>query len=332
MQTLHDPLRAARAAVREGRFQDAAIVLAELPPAVRDGAEWHLLAAMVAWRLGDFAASRDTARHAEQLYRERGDADGEMRAVNVAAAGAFGMGLLNEAEEGFHRAMQLARQTHDRLMLARCANNLGNVALYLAQHAGALSFYRVARAGFERLGFHPGAAETWINAAIALRDDQHHDEALRAAEHAMDAAERAAQPRLVAEALANRGAALAALGDTAMGKAQVERGLELARLEGDRFAEADLLRILATIALSERDVHAAIEWAEAALAVADTLGHPWSTAEIQRDLGRILRAAGRTHDALAAFAAAEAAFRALGSVPRAEAVQREATGGTVTGR
>ena len=42
MQTLSDPLRGARDAVRSGRFQDAAVTLAELPPEVRKSAEWYL--------------------------------------------------------------------------------------------------------------------------------------------------------------------------------------------------------------------------------------------------------------------------------------------------
>jgi tetratricopeptide (TPR) repeat protein len=326
MQTLHDPLRAAREAVRSGRFQDAAVTLAELPPEVRDGAEWYLLSAMVSWRLGDFAASRREAVAARERYRARGDADGEMRATNVAAAGAFGMGALMEADEGFHRAMQLARELGDPLVAARCSNNLGNVALYLAQHDVALSFYRIARAGFERLGFEYGVAETWINSAIAWRDLGRHQEALGAADRALDAAEQANAPRLMAEALANRGAALAALGDGTLGQVQVDRALELARAESDRFAEADVLRLLGILARSRGDLDLAHTRLVEALGVAQALGHPWTTAEIQRDLGRVHRALGRHAEAAAAFAAAEAAFRLLGSVPRADAMLREAQG------
>jgi tetratricopeptide (TPR) repeat protein len=323
MQTLHDPLRAAREAVRSGRFQDAAVTLAELPPGVRESAEWYLLSAMVSWRLGDFAASRREALAARELYRVRGDADGEMRATNVAAAGAFGLGALAEAEDGFHRAMQLARELGDPLMAARCSNNIGNVALYLAQHDVALSFYRVARAAFERLGFEYGVAETWINSAIAWRDLGRHRDCLGAADRALDAAEQAHARRLVAEALANRGAALAALGDGALGQVQVDRALGIAREEGDRFAEADVLRLLGLIAQARGNPDLALTRMREALRVAEALGHPWTTAEIQRDRGRVYRALGKSGDAVAAFAAAEAAFRLLGSVPRAEAVRRE---------
>jgi tetratricopeptide (TPR) repeat protein len=326
MQALTDPLRAARAAVRTGRFQDAAVTLAELPPEVRQGAEWYLLSAMVSWRLGDFAAGRREALAAQRLYRARGDADGEMRAVNVAAAGAFGLGALNEAEEGFHRAQELARALRDDLMLARCSNNLGNVALYLAQLDAALGFYRIARAGFERLGFHHGVAETWVNAAISWRDIGRHSEALNAADQALEFAERADAARLIGEALANRGAALAALGEIPLGRVQVERALVLVRAEQDRFAEADVLRILGTIALADHSTVAALRWGREALALATTLRHPWTIAEVQRDLARTYRAIGAEREARAAFDAAAESFVALGSVPRAETMRQEREG------
>jgi len=326
MQTLHDPLRAAREAVRSGKFQDAAVTLAELPTEVREGAEWYLLSAMVSWRLGDFAASRREALAAREGYRARGDADGEMRATNVAAAGAFGLGALADAEDGFHAAIQLARELGDPLMAARCSNNLGNVALYLAQHDVALSFYRIARAGFERLGFEHGVAETWINSAITWRDLGRHRECLGAADQALDAAEQARAPRLIAEALANRGAALAALGDDTLARVQVDRALGIARQEGDRFAEADVLRLLGLIAQTRGNPELALARLREALGVAEALGHPWTTAEVQRDLARVFRALGRNAEAAGAFAAAETAFRSLGSVPRAEAMQREGAG------
>ena len=326
MPALTDPLRDARAAVRAGRFPDAAAVLAELPSDVRESAEWYLLSAMVSWRLGEFAASRREALEARALYRARGDTDGEMRAVNVAAAGAFGLGALGDAEEEFHQALQLARELRDDLMVARCSNNLGNVALYLAQHDAALGFYRVARAGFERLGFDHGVAETWINTAITWRDIRRYHDALQAADDALAHAEAARSARLMGEALANRGAALAALGETTVGRFQVVRGLTLVRAEQDRLAEPDVLRILGTIALAEGDRDAALRLGQEALTLADELRHPWTIAEVQRDLARTYRALGRESEAQAAFTTAAAAFLALGSEPRAQAMAAERAG------
>jgi tetratricopeptide (TPR) repeat protein len=322
MQTLSDPLRSVRAAVREGRFQEAASTLAALPAALKEGPEWHLLSAMAAWRLGDYAGSRRAALEARSRFRARGDADGEMRAEHVAAAGAFGLGDLATAEDEWSRVRELARRLHDDLMVARCANNLGNISLYLARHDPAHGFYRLARAGFERLGFIHGVAETWINTAITWRDLGHFEDAASAADAALEAAAAAGAPRLVAEALSSRGEAMAELGDVALGRTQVERGLAIARREGDRLAEPDALRILANIARRESRPADAMRIGRQALDAALALGHPWTIAEVQRDMGATYAALGKRAEASRAFEAAAAAFDKLGSTPRAEQMRK----------
>jgi tetratricopeptide (TPR) repeat protein len=324
MQTLSDPLRAARVAVRSGRFRDAAIALAELPTEAREAPEWYLLSAMAAWRLGDFEFSRKLALEAKAGFRSLGDADGEMRGENVAAAGAFGLGELAAAESGFGRAMELARQIGDDLMVARCSNNLGNIALYLGRHEDAHGFYRSARAGFERLAFAHGIAETWINTAITWRDLGQFAEAASSSDRALEAADRAGSNRLVGEALSGRGEAMAALGEVAVGRAQVERGLALARAEDDKLAEADALRILGNIARAEGRATEAEHLALQGLGVATLLRHPWTVAEIQRDLGDLYVALHRPSDATTCYRAAEAAFQLLGSMPRAAAMRARA--------
>jgi tetratricopeptide (TPR) repeat protein len=321
---LTDPLREVRVAVREGRFREAASALGALPGLVREAPEWHLLSAMTAWRLGAYRDSRDAALEARARFRARGDADGEMRAENVAAAGAFGLGHLMAAEEEWSRARELARALRDDLMVARCSNNLGAISLYLARHDAAHGFYRLARAGFERLGFAHGVAETWINTAIAWRDLGRFEEAASAADQALGAAEHAASARLVAEALSNRGEAMAAMGDPALGRTQVERALALAREEGDRLAEPDILRILANIARAEGALADAVRIGRQALEAATALGHPWTIAEVQRDLGDALLAAGDRAAAVEAYEQAARAFDRLGSTPRAERMRQRA--------
>jgi tetratricopeptide (TPR) repeat protein len=321
---MNDPLRTVRDAVREGRFQDAAAALTAMAEPLREGGEWHLLSAMTTWRLGDYAASRQAALEARSRFRARGDTDGEMRAEHVAAAGAFGLGDLAAAEDEWSRVRELARRLRDDLMVARCANNLGNISLYLARHDAAHGFYRLARAGFEQLGFIHGVAETWINTAITWRDLRHFEDAAAAADAALETASAAGAPRLVAEALSSRGEAMAELGDMALGRTQVERGLALARREGDRLAEPDALRILANIARLEGQATDAVRIARDALAAAQALGHPWTIGEVQRDLGAAYLALGRRADAVRAFEAAAAAFDRLGATPRADQMRARA--------
>jgi len=321
MATLDDPLKAARRAVHAGAFREAWEDLARQPDPVRRSPEWNLLAAMARWRLGEFAPSRTAALQARDAYRSVGDVDGEMRAENVAAAGAFALGSLADAERGFARALHLAERSSDELMLARCANNLGNVAFYLGHNSGALGYYRLAGVRFERMGHLHGLAETLINTGIVWRDLDRLVESQEAAERAREVAEAIHSPRLIAQALAMRGEALALQGDVPMGRAQVERALGLAREQEDRLAEVEALRILCNVARDEGNVEEAERMGREALAAATTMSHPWTVATVQRDLGALYERAGRPSDAARALEAAAAAYEQLGAHTRAARVR-----------
>lgn len=321
MTLLADPLREARHAVQAGRFREAADLLGGAPSDLREAPEWGLLSAMASWRLGRFTESRGQAVAARERYRERGDADGEMRAENVAAAGAFALGDLEEAERGFGRALLLARRLGDEVLAARCANNLGNVAFYLARHEEARSFYRIANAEFARLTFLSGVAETWINLGLVARDLQEMAEAREAAERAHAVAVEAGLPRLVAQAFASRGDAEAALGDVDLGRAHLRRALTIARNEEDRLAEAEALRLLANVARTTGALADAQRLIREALTVVADLGHPWAAAEVHRDRGAIAGAAGRGVDAEHAYQAAAANFLRLGALSRAKEME-----------
>jgi tetratricopeptide (TPR) repeat protein len=323
--TLDDPLKTARRAVHAGQFRDAWEDLERQPATVRRSPEWHLLAAMARWRLGEFAPSRTAALQARDAYRSLGDVDGEMRAENVAAAGAFALGSLAEAERGFARALQLAERVSDELMMARCANNLGNVAFYLGDDGAALSYYRLAGARFERVGHRHGLAETLINTGLVWRDLDRLADSQEAAERALEVAEAIANRRLLAQSLAMRGEALGLAGDLPLGRAQVRRALGLAREQEDRLAEVEALRISGNLEREAQAFERAEELERHALAVATALAHPWTVATVQRDLGELYARAGRTSEAVRAFQAAATAYQELGAQTRAERVRTRIT-------
>lgn len=322
---LDDPLRAARRAVTGGRFREAWDALRHQPDAVRRTPEWLLLGAMARWRLGEFGPSRGAALEARDAYRKVGDVDGAMRADNVAAAGAFALGDLAEAEHGFERALRLAEQLGDELMLARCANNRGNVAFYLAKNSAALGFYRLAQALFERVGLRHGVAETWINIGLVWRDLEQLRDSHEAAERALEIAEHIDQPRLIAQSLAMRGEALALSGDLPLGRAQVALALSVARQQEDRLAQVEALRILACIERLAGALEAAERGAGEALAIAAQIDHPWAVAEVERDLATILVAGGRVDEAAAALTRAAESYARLGSAERARRMRERAT-------
>lgn len=321
---IDDPLREARRAVQTGRFREARDALSVQAEAVRRAPEWQLLAGMTRWRLGEFAPSRTCAMQARDGFRARGDVDGEMRAENVAAAGAFALGDLAEAERGFGRALTLAGQLTDELMLARCANNLGNVAFYLGADNDALGFYRLAAARFDRVGLSHGLAETWINTGIVWRDLDRLPESQDAAERALEIAEQIGSPRLLAQSLAMRGEAQALLGDLPLGRAQVQRALDLARAQEDRLAEIEALRILCGLEREARRFEMAERYGRDALTLATALMHPWAIAEVQRDRAELYIRSGRRVEATSAFLAAADALDRLGASPRAQRMRDRA--------
>jgi tetratricopeptide (TPR) repeat protein len=322
--TLDDPLKTARRAVHAGQFRDAWDDLARQPDPVRRSPEWYLLAAMARWRLGEFGPSRTAGLQARDTYRSLGDVDGEMRAENIAAAGAFALGHLADAEAGFGRALELAERLSDELMVARCANNLGNVAFYLAADTAALGYYRLAGARFERVGHRHGLTETLINTGIVWRDLDRLADSQEAAERALEIAEVIGNRRLLAQALAMRGEALGLGGDVPLGRAQVERALGLAREQEDRLAEVEALRILCNLEREARNYPRAEGLAGEALAIASALAHPWTIATVEQDLGELLARVGRPTDAAEAFAAAAASYDAIGAATRADRVRARA--------
>lgn len=315
---ISDPLRGARQAVGGGHFREARDLLGQLPSGVRHSAEAQLLSAMASWRLADYSTSRTAAERARTRFRTVGDADGEMRALNVAAAGAFAVGDLEAAEQGFNAALTLADQLSDDLMSAHCANNLGNVSYFLERHYRALGLYRLAGATFERIGADPGLIMTWINAAVVWTELEELDKARDSSEHAVEVAERTQNRRLAGAALTAQAEAVTGQGDHPLGQAQATRGLVLARAEGDRPGEAEALRVLARIARRTDQLDRAEQLAREAIAVATEVGDQWRAAEAHRETAALLMKLGRTREAQEALEACATAFAALGATRRAE--------------
>ena len=244
-----------------------------------------------------------------------------MRAQNVAAAGQFALGDLGSARAGFERALELARRFGDQLMMARCANNLGNVAYYAGDHAGALHHYSQAARLFEQIGSLSGTAESWHNTAVVLREQGNLAAAQEAADKAMEAAERLGDPRTLGWTLGGRGETDAMQGDLRLGRARAQRAVELARENYDRLTEIDSMRVLAYIARRQGERERAVELAKAAASLAAGAGSPWMLAKTHQELGHSLQQAGLKQDANAAMDIAVTAFERTGAHSRAAAIR-----------
>jgi tetratricopeptide (TPR) repeat protein len=319
---LEDPMREARLAVHRGRFREAVDRLTALGERLESSPEWLLLMSMARWRLGDFAASHRLADYARIEYRSRGDADGEMRAQNVAAAGEFARGRLHEARAGFERAAYLARQLSDTLMMARCTNNIGNVDFYLGNNADALVLYANATNLFEYSRSLRGITEAWHNTAIVWREQGDFAAARKAADRAMDAAERLDDARLLAQTLASRGETDALIGDTRLASVQANRALDLARGSDDRLTECHALRVLGLIARSDGQYQDALRLGREAVEVALQVQNQWMTAKAREELGESLTVAGQPGEARVEWAAAIEAYTDMGAEARAERLRQ----------
>ena len=318
---VHDPFRSARQAVSNGRFREALRLLTSISSELSFTPEWHLLLAMASWRLGNFAESHEAAESALSGFRARGDADGEMRARNVAAAGSFAMGKLAEARKGFAWALALAQQFSDKLMMARCANNLGNVAYYRGDDREALKHYSHAASLFEQVGSFHGTAEAWHNTGVVLRERGEYEAAAEAAERATDAASQLDDPRAMGWTLGGRGESDVLQGDLRLGRVRVKRALQLAEEQEDRPTETDCLRVLSQIAVAEGEFDEGVRLALAAVDSAEGIGNPWMVARTRQQLASTLFALHREAEAAEAYSAAATAFDQLGSDRRAETMR-----------
>ena len=315
---LIDPLRGARQAVQRGRFGDAVVQLEALESRWASTPEWLLLMAMASWRLGNFAESHRLAKQARWEYRMRGDTDGEMRAQNVAAAGAFALGQLWTAREGFERASYLARQLSGTLMLARCTNNIGNVDFHLGNNTRALALYRKAASLFEQAGSLRGTAEAWHNLGTVLREEGDLTAASKVTDRAVDAAEVLGEMRLVGQTLGGRGETDAMLGDLRLGSAKVTRAYEIARELDDRLTECESLRVLGVIGRVSGDTSEAVKQGSRATKIAEEVANQWMLAKTKEELGQTLLVAKRQEEAYASFAEAETAYAILGAEIRSD--------------
>ncbi len=317
-----DPSRKARHAIRDGKFRAAKTAL-DCVEAEHRSAEWHLLSAMAAWRLGSFQKSLQHATVSLDEYRKLADTDGEMRAQNVAAAGSFALGALSMARRGYTRALFLAQQRHDLLMIARCTNNLGSVCYYLKQNTNAMTWYRRAARGFEQVGFVPEIARAWHNIGVVLREENLLREALAATDRALDAAQRLGDRRCVGWALGGRGETNIMLRDLRLGEAEVVRALELSREQEDRLTEIEALRALSLVARLEGDRDRSLGLVRQAVALSDQVQSKWLIAQSNRDFARVLQELHRGDEARDAIDRAVVAYTELGAEDRSVMARRE---------
>ncbi|HMV30627.1 MAG TPA: tetratricopeptide repeat protein [Gemmatimonadales bacterium] len=314
-----DPARELRQLVEAGRFREAL----EAHLRAGDGGarvpEVALLAATAATRLGELGRGVTLAEAALERFRLRADTDGRMRAMNLLGAIAFDHGRLEEAERCFGEALDLARVLEDGRMAANASNNLASVAHLRNRPDLALSLYRSALLGYQRIGDRRGTAQTYHNLGLTFRQQRDWDDAEAAALQAVRHAEEVGEGSLMALAVMGRAEIHLDRGELSLARQELLRAERLCQEAGDDVGAAEVGRLRAALTLKEGRPAEALALALAARAGAVRLGILQLQGECAGVAGAAARQLGHATDADAHVAEAREIFERLG----AERLQQE---------
>jgi tetratricopeptide (TPR) repeat protein len=318
-----DPLLAAtRAFAERGEWSALRTSLAGRDAEVAERPQVALLLAEAELRLG-------AARGAVQWLRaimpriERACGRASLRrAMNLLGAAQFELGNLEDAEDAFSAALDLASIDHDDLLVARATNNLGAIANIRGHREAALALYQLAIPAYQRLGASSGIAQSYHNIAITLWQMGQLEAADEYEQRAIEFARQVDDSRLVA--LGRLGRAEVALkgGDARF----AEMGARLAAQEfasiPDPIREADALRLAGVACTATGNLQEAGAALDTAIASAQTHGSPLIEAESLQARAELRVAAGARDLARTDAARALEIYTRLGAADERAAVER----------
>ncbi|MDQ6613152.1 MAG: tetratricopeptide repeat protein [Gemmatimonadota bacterium] len=240
-----------------------------------------------------------------------GDRAAIRRGVNFAGAASFEQSDLDNARQAFERALELGRIDGDDLLVARATNNLAVISTIRGRHDEALGLYAIALPAYQRLGNVNGLAESYHNAAIALRKL---NQLQSADEHEQRAAEFARQvhnEHLVALTLVGRAEISLLRGDAAMAEATAFRAAKELAAVKDPSRQADAIRLGGAARLALGKLVDACEALNLAVELAMQHGNTLIEAESRWTRAQASMALGHVGAALADAERAATYFEAL---------------------
>lgn len=312
----------ARARARAGAWGELRALLAEAGPEVKRHPELITLLgeAMLRTRsprdayvwLGATVPALERAANRVELRR----------GLNMLGAAAFELGYLDEAEQAFARALELARVDGDDLLVARATNNLGLIANIRGRRDEALALYQLAIPAYQRLGHPLGLAESFHNMAITYRQLDQVQRSDEYEQRAIEFAREAGSAWLVAVARVGRAELSLRGADARLAAASARRAAhEFAELS-DPAMEADALRLAGVAETALGELEAAREALNRAVTLAGSQGNALIEAEARRARAALAAAEGDLAGAKDDVSAASALFERLDAGPEREALLR----------
>lgn len=321
--TPDDPARELRQLVEAGRFREALDAHARTGDRAGRVPEVDLLAATAATRVGELGRAVTLAEAALERFRLRADTDGRMRSMNLLGAIAFEHGRLEEAERCFGEALDLARVLEDGRMLAHASNNLASVAHLRDRPEVALSLYRTALLGYQRIGDRRGTAQTYHNLGLTFRQQGEWDDAEAAAYQAVRHADQVGEGSLMGLAVMGRAEIHLEREEYTLARQELLRAEQLCMTAHDEVGVAEVGRLRALLTLREGRPNEAISLALAARDVAVSLGILQLQAECAGVAAMASRVLGRSADAERYRGEAAAIFERLGAARLREELDRQ---------
>ena len=283
--------------------------------------EAAFLLADALWRVAEPARAAEVAGRVLALARQRGDQRLALRALNVLGISFFNRGAMAEAEEHFAGLLDGAANEGDEVFVARAANTLGMIANIRGARHLALAHYQRAIAGYRREGNERGLAQTHYNLGLSFRDLGLDSDADGNFRRAIELATASNTEEVVALAETERAMLRAQGGDAKLAETMARRALGRFEALGDPTGAGQAMRVLAAAARARGAHDEAERRLGEALEIARAHDDPVLRADVQKDLGLLLRDLGRVGEAGGALEDAAGCFERIGAVAEAEALR-----------
>ena len=283
-----------RTLAADGSWSELCTVASEHLAAAKTSPTLITLYAEALLRTGNPRTARRWLDEQDTTLVISGDRAAIRRAVNFAGAASFEQSDLDNAKTAFERALELGRIDGDDLLVARATNNLAVISTIRGRHDEALGLYAIALPAYQRLGNVNGLAESYHNAAIALRKLRQLQSADEHEQRAAEFARQAGNKHLVALILVGRAEISLLRGDAAMAEATASRAAKELAAVHDPSRQADAIRLCGAARLALGKLVEACEALNLAVDLAMEHGNTlieaesrWTRAQTSMALGHI---------------------------------------------
>ncbi len=241
--TLDDAvLLQARARALAGAWPDVAAMLGDQLVPVAARPERVTLYAEALMRTGEPRRACACLAEALPVLSHSAHRSAHRTALNLLGAANFAVGALDDAQASWDRALELAQQSGDTLLVGRAMNNLGAVASLRGDWHRALYLYQLAVPIYQRLGDMHRLAETFHNLAIVYRDFGESRAADEYEMRAIEFAQQAGAEQLVVMARVGRAELALRRGDHELAAVSALAAGRASAANGDRGTQADAWR------------------------------------------------------------------------------------------